>query len=185
MTLGMPGLESSSALVPDRPAWTQIVALFGCFLGAVGVGSAVGAVLQPEGEATSAVVIFALLLVFVGGMALWGTIAASIMAKAFFNGDLAKAVLRFFLRGRRREDLPAITLDRAKIIAAAVRAFGWTRVFVWLAAGVALVAAPLAGFFAESGFFLSALLTAMVVIAYGDIVRRLARAGYLVPPDVE
>jgi len=177
--------DQPAALVPDRPAWQQVVALCGSFFGAVGIGSTLGAVLQPEGDATSAVVIFALLIVFIGGMALWGTIAASIMATAFFNGDLAKAFLRFFLRGWRKQDLPVITIDRGRIVQAAVRVLGWTRVFVWLGVLVALVAAPLAGIFAARGFILSALLTAITVIAYGDILRRLARAGYLVPPDGE
>lgn len=176
--------DTPGALVPERSSWARIGAMLGCFLGAIAIGSGVGHVLQPDGQATTAVVMFALLLVFVGGMALWGTIGASIMAKTIFDGDLAHAVLRFLLH-RRREDIPRIELDRTKILAAAHRVLGWTRLFVWVAVGIGIPAAVLAGWFARTPFAPAALLTLVVIVAYGAVLRRLARTGYLIPPDME
>ena len=62
---------------------------------------------------------------------------------------------------------------------------GWTRVFVWLAVALALVAAPLAGWLATCSFAIAAIVTAGVVVGYGLVVRSLARSGYLIPPDSE
>jgi hypothetical protein len=75
---------------------------------------------------------------------------------------------------------------RERVIAAAHKVYGWTRVFVWLAIGVALVAAPLAGVLAvRGGFFATTSLTFVVLIGYGVALRALARAGYLMPPDLD
>ena len=175
-----------AALVPDRSSWAQAGALFGSFGAAIGLGWLVGTIAQPEGQGVLAVVTFAALVVFIGGMALWGSICASIMAAAIFNGDLLKALLRFFFRGRNRSDLPTFEGMRERVIAAAHKVYGWTRVFVWLAIGVALVAAPLAGILCERGGFLAiTALTACVLIGFGAALRALARAGYLMPPDLE
>jgi hypothetical protein len=170
---------------PYRSVWAQVGALAGSFLAAVALGSIVGWMVQPGGEAVGALLSFALLLVFIGGMALWGTLAASIMARVLFNGDFALALLRFFLRGRLREDVPRLNLNRAVIVAAAVRAMAWSRVFVWLAIGVAIVAAPLAGWLATRGFTGTVLLTTLVIVSYGASLRALAQGGYLLPPDVD
>jgi hypothetical protein len=170
---------------PYRSALAQVGALAGSFLAAIALGSIIGWMVQPEGEAVGALLSFALLLVFIGGMALWGALAASIMARVLFNGDFALALLRFFLRGRLREDVPRLNLNRAVIVAAAVRAMAWSRVFVWLAIGVAIVAAPLAGWFATRGFTGTVLLTTLVIVSYGASLRALAQGGYLLPPDVD
>ena len=170
---------------PERSVSMQIAALAGSFAVAILLGSLVGQLLQPQGEATTAVVTFALLLVFIGGLALWGAMAASIMARALFNGDFALALLRFFLRGKLRGDIPRLTLDRHTIVAAAARVVGWSRVFVWLAVAVAIVTAPISAWLATTGFARAMLLTAIVTISYGGALRALARGGYLFPPDVD
>jgi hypothetical protein len=177
--------ENVRVLVPERSSGAQAAALILSFVGAIVLGIGLGSVLQPNGDATTAIVTFSLLLVFMGGMALWGMIAASIMAKAFFSGDFVHSLWRFFLRGRRRVDLPRLGFDRERIRQAAIRVFGWTRVFVWLAVAIAFLAAPLAGWFATSSFLAASAGTATVVIAYGCTLRALARAGYLIPPDTE
>ena len=170
---------------PERSVSMQIAALAGSFAVAILLGSLVGQLLQPQGEATTALVTFALLLVFIGGLALWGAMAASIMARALFNGDFALALLRFFLRGKLRGDIPRLTLDRQTIVAAASRVMGWSTVFVWLAIAVAIVTAPITGWLATTGFARAMLLTAIVTISYGGALRALARGGYLFPPDVD
>lgn len=45
--------KAITALGPERSSWSQAGALFGSFLGAIGLGYAVGKLLQPEGDATT------------------------------------------------------------------------------------------------------------------------------------
>jgi len=182
---GMPTIDTPPFRVAERPWWAQALAMFGSFGGAIVLGSIIAWWAGAGNDALWAVQSFALLLIFIGGMAAWGAIAASIMARAFFNGDIVAAFLRFFLRGWRREDLPRIELRKEVILAAAQRVFGWTRIFPLLAVAIACVAAPVAGMLADRGFVVVAMVSLTVMVAYGFALRTLARRGFLIPPDLE
>lgn len=181
----MPSARTQPFPAVERPWWTQALALFGSFGTAIGLGALFGGWACPGSDRVWALQSFALLIVFIGGMAAWGAIAASIMARALFNGDIVMAFLRFFLRGRRTEDLPKIELRREVLLAAAQRVFGWTRIFPLIATGVACLAAPLAGLLGDRSFVATAAISSALLLGYGFALHALARRGYLIPPDLE
>ncbi|HSA89550.1 MAG TPA: hypothetical protein VLF42_06570 [Burkholderiales bacterium] len=142
-------------------------------------GAAAGALLGSLacGEAGAVIGAVALVITFAAGYGMW---SAYVLAQA--HGSLLRLLWSAF---RRRHERKALDREewRAEFEAMWARALRWTFLFWLNALWTAPIAAIAMAICAPQGRALLAAATFAAVLGYGLLLARLARRGYLIPPE--
>jgi hypothetical protein len=158
----------------QRPG-VAAAATAGSALGGAAAGALLGSLAC--GEAGAVIGAVALVITFAAGYGMW---SAYVLAQA--HGSLLRLLWSAFLRRHERK-----TLDReewrAEFAAMWARALRWTFLFWLNALWTGAIAAITMAFCAPQGRALLAAATFAVVLGYGLLLGRLARRGYLIPPE--
>lgn len=162
---------------PDLPgAGAGTALLVGLVVGGIGVGLAIAVTAGGGTDGAIFVGVFTLPLALGAGFTAWRAILG-----AWLIGGLGRSLLRSRGDGERFRDETRRSF--AAIREAGIAALPGTWVFVLAAFAVGLVAAFGMGIAAAENGLVAGLLLLVATIAYGVLLRRLARAGRLLFPE--
>jgi Ca2+/Na+ antiporter len=174
---------SAGTIYRPQSSWIQIVIFIGAFFGGPAMGWLTGQALGGVSENAQTFLYVPYVLVFFMGYALWLS-RLNALAFEFIGRGLLKALFMIVILRRKPEKLEDVLPTREKLEAMMARAQRAANSF-WIVSIPIGTFAALASLLMETatGIVLRALLTGGGCLAWGLILGRLARRGYLPIPE--
>lgn len=166
-----------------KATWVQIVLLFGAFIAGPALGWVTGQLLGGLSDNAQVVVYIPYVLVFFFGYGLWLSRLQAI-AFEFLGRSIFRALFHIIVRRQRPQKLEDVLPTPEKLEQMVVRAQQASSSFLWASVPIGLLFALIACFVRSSmPWYANAAAVLAGVVAWGWMLSRLGRRGYLPLPE--